>query len=71
MTAVSSLSPDRWRILSPYLDDALAMSDERRAAWLAAISASDAALAGELRLLAEHESRPCKSTRFRMRLVRT
>ncbi len=57
MTPVSSLSPDRWRVLSPYLDDALAMTDERRAAWLAAISAGDAALAAELQsLLAEHES---------------
>ena len=57
MTPVSSLNPDRWRIVSPYLDEALTMTGERRAAWLAAISADDAALAAELQsLLAEHEN---------------
>jgi serine/threonine protein kinase/Tfp pilus assembly protein PilF len=44
-------------VLSPYLDDALAMSGESRAAWLAALSARDAALASELTsLLDEHDS---------------
>src|ERR1700724_1732713 len=28
-----TLSPDQWQALSPYLDQALAMSDEERAAW--------------------------------------
>ncbi len=31
------LDPDRWRELSPYLDEALAMTEEDRQAWLAAV----------------------------------
>jgi serine/threonine-protein kinase len=50
------LSPDRWRVLSPYLDEALTMTRESRAAWLAAIRARDAALGADLeRLLDEQE----------------
>ena len=50
------LSPDRWRALSPYLDEALAMPADRRAAWLADIRARDAALGADLEsLLADHE----------------
>jgi eukaryotic-like serine/threonine-protein kinase len=50
------LSPDRWRVLSPYLDEALEMTREGRAAWLADICARDAALGADLeRLLGEHE----------------
>ena len=44
-------------MLSPYLDEALALTHASRADWLAAISARDAALGTELEgLLAEHES---------------
>jgi eukaryotic-like serine/threonine-protein kinase len=50
------ISPDRWRVLSPYLDDALDLSTSQRAAWLASISARDASLAADLQaLLAEHD----------------
>jgi serine/threonine protein kinase len=50
------LSPDRWRVLSPYLDEALAMSSGSRAGWLAGICARDAALGADLEsLLAEHD----------------
>ena len=50
------LTPDRWRALSPYLDEALAMPAHNRAAWLADIRARDAALASDLEsLLADHE----------------
>jgi hypothetical protein len=53
---VATFSPDRWRTLSPYLDEALGLSRERRATWLAGISARDKALATELEtLLAEYE----------------
>jgi serine/threonine-protein kinase len=53
---VPPLSSDRWQILSPYLDEALELTDEGRVAWLAAISARDAALGAELEsLLSEHE----------------
>jgi serine/threonine protein kinase/Tfp pilus assembly protein PilF len=52
---VSPLSPERWLVLSPYLDEALAMTGESRRDWLAAISARDGALASDLEaLLAEH-----------------
>ena len=50
------LNPDRWRALSPYLDEALAMTSDRRGPWLAEIRARDAALGADLEsLLAEHE----------------
>ncbi len=52
------VDPDRWRALSPYLDEALDLpSDEARAAWLASLAARDAALAADLRsLLDEHDA---------------
>jgi hypothetical protein len=53
---VHPLSPDRWRTLSPYLDEALAMTGDHRAAWLAGIRAGDAALGADLEgLLAEYD----------------
>ena len=52
---MAPLSPERWRTVSPFLDEALDLSREQRAAWLATIRAQDAALAADLRaLLAEH-----------------
>jgi serine/threonine-protein kinase len=43
-------------VLSPYLDDGLALTGERRAGWLAEIAARDADLASDLEsLIAEHE----------------
>ena len=51
------LSPDRWRAVSPYLDHALEIAADDRAAWLASIRARDAALAADLQtLLAEHDA---------------
>lgn len=56
MSSVPPLEPARWRALSPYLDQALDMSREDRAAWLAGICASDPTLGADLeRLLAEHD----------------
>jgi len=53
---VPPLSPDRWRVLSPYLDEALEMTGAHRVAWLAAIRARDPALGADLEsLLAEHD----------------
>jgi len=53
---MAPLSPERWRELGPYLDDALEITTENRAAWLASIRVRDAALAADLRaLLAEHD----------------
>ena len=52
---MAPLSPERWRTVSPFLDEALDLSGDQRAAWLASIRAQDAALAADLRaLLAEH-----------------
>jgi serine/threonine protein kinase/tetratricopeptide (TPR) repeat protein len=52
---MSPVDPDRWRALSPYLDEALDLADEDRAVWLGALSARDAALAADLQsLLDEH-----------------
>jgi len=58
---MSTINPERWRVLSPYLDEALEIAPEERAAWLAAIAARDCALAADLqKLLAQqrlvHES---------------
>jgi serine/threonine protein kinase len=52
------VDPDRWRVLSPYLDEALDLaSDEDRATWLRSLSARDAELAADLRsLLDEHHA---------------
>ena len=47
---------ERWRVLSPYLDQALELAAGARAAWLAHLAATDPALAADLEaLLAEHE----------------
>jgi hypothetical protein len=52
---MSPLSPDRWQALSPYLDQALAMTDDARAAWLTSLGEQDPALAAQLgALLDEH-----------------
>ena len=51
------INPDRWRVLSPYLDEALEIAANERAAWLATLSARDAALAADLRtLLGQHQT---------------
>jgi serine/threonine protein kinase/tetratricopeptide (TPR) repeat protein len=56
VASVPPLTPDRWRVLSPYLDEALALTQDRRALWLSEISARDRALAADLEsLLAEHD----------------
>jgi len=51
------VDPERWRTLSPYLDEMLDIPREERAAWLASIRARDAALAAELEtMVAENDS---------------
>jgi serine/threonine protein kinase/Tfp pilus assembly protein PilF len=52
---MSSLSPDWWQAVSSYLDQALEMPEEERAAWLAALREQNPALAAHLqKLLDEH-----------------
>jgi serine/threonine protein kinase len=52
---MSTLSPDQWQALSPYLDQALGMTDDERATWLSSLGEQDPALADQLAaLLDEH-----------------
>ena len=54
---MSSLSADRWRALSPYLDAALDLTAEERQPWLETLRRDDPALAAELQsLLAESDA---------------
>src|SRR6202453_3409041 len=52
---MSTLNPDQWQALSPYLDQGLSMTDDERVAWLSSLSEQDPALASQLAaLLSEH-----------------
>ena len=52
---MSTLSPDHWQAVSPYLDQALEMPDEEREAWLASLREQNPTLATHLQtLLDEH-----------------
>ena len=52
---MSTLKPDQWQALDPYLDQALDMEEEERAAWLASLRAQNPELAAHLEeLLQEH-----------------
>ena len=52
---MSTLGPDQWQALGPYLDQALAMTDDLRAAWVSSLGEQDPALAAQLgALLDEH-----------------
>lgn len=54
---MSQLSPEQWRALSPYLDEALTLSGEARVVWMEALRARDSALASQLEtLLLEHQA---------------
>ena len=51
-----SVSPDRWQVLSRYLDDALEMQEGERKSWLVSLRASDPNLADVLQsLIDEHQ----------------
>ena len=53
----AALSPDRWRVVSPYLDRALELEGDERDAFLTALRAEDASLAADLgRLLDSHQA---------------
>ena len=53
---MSAISPDWWQKLSPYLDQALAMTEAGRAEWLASLRVQNPPLAAELEaLLQEHQ----------------
>lgn len=57
LTEMHTLSPNQWQEVSPYLDQALALSDAEREAWLESVRADKPSLAGLLEeLLAEHRA---------------
>ena len=54
---MSTLSPENWKEISPYLDEALDLSEEERASWLEVLRASKPDLAHLLeKLLEEHRA---------------
>jgi len=54
---MSTQDADQWQILSPYLDQALSLSNEERAHWLLSLDEDDSGLAAQLReLLDEHRA---------------
>ena len=54
---MARIDPDRWRVLSPYLDEALDTPTSDRAAWLAGIRERDPAVAADLAsMLVEHDA---------------
>jgi serine/threonine-protein kinase len=48
---MSTLNPEQWRALAPYLDQAIEMDENKRASWLASIRAGNPALADQLAIL--------------------
>jgi eukaryotic-like serine/threonine-protein kinase len=53
---MSSISPERWRVLSPYLDQALELPTDQRGDWLKSISSRDAALAADLQAMLSQQA---------------
>jgi serine/threonine protein kinase len=52
-----TLDPNRWQAASPYLDQALDLPEQERAAWLKALRAQNPALAADVEtLLGEHDT---------------
>jgi eukaryotic-like serine/threonine-protein kinase len=52
---MSSFHPDQWQVVSPYLDEALTLSEDERARWLERMRAENPSLADKLQeLLSEH-----------------
>ena len=47
------LDPDRWRAVSSYLDQALALKDEERGAWIDSLRQRNRSLAADLEALLE------------------
>jgi serine/threonine protein kinase len=58
---MSTLSPEQWRALAPYLDQALEMDDNQRAAWLSALAAENPTIALQLEPLLGEHAHPAKA----------
>jgi serine/threonine protein kinase len=57
LTPVSSLNPERWREVSPYLDQVLSLSEDERTAWMESLRIEHPSLADlVLELLQEHRT---------------
>ena len=54
---MSKLTPDEWRKVSPYLDEALEMVPEERDAWLLSLKQKDARLAYLVRALLDEQQK--------------
>jgi eukaryotic-like serine/threonine-protein kinase len=52
---MSTFSPDQWQALSPYLDQALTMTDDERTAWLSELAERNPALAAQVRELLDEQ----------------
>jgi len=52
---MSKLSPDEWRKVSPYLDEALEIVREERGAWLLSLTSKDARLASLVQALLDEQ----------------
>ncbi len=48
---MSKLSPDQWQALSPYLDEALAMTEKERSPWLSSLRSQNQDMAEQLEML--------------------
>ncbi len=52
---MSTLNPEQWKLVSPYLDKALTLADGDRAAWLESLREEHPEIAGYLQeLLDDH-----------------
>ena len=58
---MSTLSPEQWQALRPYIEQALDMSYDERVAWLSSIRAQDPALADQLTSLLEEHNELAKA----------
>jgi hypothetical protein len=48
---MSTLTPNQWHTLSPYLDKALGLTDEERSIWLSSLRTQDPPLVDQLEML--------------------
>ena len=67
---MADLSPDRWRFVSPYLDQAMELPEAERGAWLAQVRTRDATLADDLETLLDERGQAAATASSRERLPR-
>jgi hypothetical protein len=52
---MSTLTPEQWKVLGPYLDQALTLSGEELVRWLESLHAENPVLAGQIHELLERD----------------